>query len=337
MSKIKIGKIDTAIVHYIGSLNLKEGVRFSDEPTDIEMISKGLIRNIEASFKREDLYKFNMSSENQVYSIVSNIFTDSTTLLKNSKLLAKILYEKGYTNKIKTGNLWVLLLRNVIYDGTTTSAIALLKAETKEKRLIYIPTENSFRIQEVETYSLKKFDKGCVIINALKEEGFVISTFVNSKTGYDEKYWNYDFLNLASCQSPFQQTRTFIRLCQNFIKGKLQDLEKKDRSLLFAKIKTTLKSADTISIDNFAISTFNQDTANEFLSYFKTQNKNLQIHDTIQIDSKELQKKKAFTPQTIHLDSNFDITIFGGEGFLMKGVDASNGMSYYKLYFRSEH
>lgn len=335
--KLKIRKIKSTIVHYIGSYNLNEGLRFSNELTNISKISKYLSSVISSSFNVEDLYKFNNLSENTVYEAIKNIFDDPKTFIGNSKLLAKTLYHAGISGKIKAGNLWVVYLSDIEYGQTFTDAIALLKAESKEKRLVYKPTENGCDIEEVETYSLKKFDKGCVIINSSSDDGYIVSQFVNGKNAIDDKYWREAFLNVKSCQSPYQQTFAFVKLCDNFVKGKLSTLDKKDKSLLFSKIKTLLKDTDRISIIDFANSTFKNEEAEDFLSYFRTQNKSLNLPDEISIEPQKIQTKNAFTSQTIHLDNNFDITIYGGEGFLIHGVDSVNGMNFYKLFYKEEH
>ena len=41
-----------------------------------------------------------------------------------------------------------------------------MKSESIEKRIICTPTANGYDISEVETYNIKKIDKGCVIVNS---------------------------------------------------------------------------------------------------------------------------------------------------------------------------
>ena len=56
----------------------------------------------------------------------------------------------------------------------------------------------------------------------------------------------------------------------------------------------------------------------------------------LSLEPKMGQAKTAFPKTTIHLDSNFDITIFGGEGYVVKGKDEESGLNYYTLYFEKE-
>ena len=40
--------------------------------------------------------------------------------------------------------------------------------------------------------------------------------------------------------------------------------------------------------------------------------------------------------ETIKLDSNFDLRIYGGQNRIIKGYDEDAGLSYYQLYFEEE-
>lgn len=334
---IKIGKISKAILHYIGNMSSNQGVRFSDILTDVDAVSKDLMKVISTSFRRDDLYQFADILNNKAYFAVNQIFADQETFIKNSKLLAKQLYEQGNSTKIKSGNLWIILLNDVLYDHKTTEGIAILKSESIEKRIICTPTANGYDISEVETYNIKKIDKGCVIVNSESNEGYLVSYFVNSKGSYEEKYWRDMFLNLKSCQSSYQQTKAFVELCNDYVKGQLRDVDKKEKSLIYARIKSMLKVTEQINIEEFASIIFDYEDAANFVKYYKNQRKFLQLPENISIDSKQVKTKKAFTPQTIHLDSNFEINIYGGDGYLTKGVDTSNGLNYYKLFYDEEH
>ena len=154
MNRIKIGKIEKAILHYIGNQSNSEGIRFSNALTNVDAVNKDLIRNITSSFNSNDLYEFDKEEENNVRFAVSQIFSDSNTFLKNSKLLAKTLYDSSISTKIKNGNLWVVYLSNVQYENYLTDAIAILKVESKEKRVVFFQTNDGYVIKELETYSL---------------------------------------------------------------------------------------------------------------------------------------------------------------------------------------
>ena len=251
--------------------------------------------------------------------------------------MAKQLYEQGTSTKIKSGNLWIILLNNILYNKKETNGIAILKSESVEKRIICTPTANGYNISEVETYNIKKIDKGCVIINSGTNDGYLVSFFVNSKGGYEEKYWRDMFLHLKSCQSPYQQTKALVELCNDYVNGQLKDADKKDKSLLYAKIKSTLKESEQINIEDFASIIFEKEDAESFVNYYKAQQRFFQLPENISIDIKQVKTKKAFSPQTIHLDSNFEINIYGGDGYLTKGTSKDNGMKYYQLYYKEEH
>ena len=62
-----------------------------------------------------------------------------------------------------------------------------------------------------------------------------------------------------------------------------------------------------------------------------------QIHKDgiINIDKTAIKKSKTKV-ETIKLDSNFDLRIYGGQDRIIKGYDEDAGLSYYQLYFEEE-
>lgn len=54
---------------------------------------------------------------------------------------------------------------------------------------------DGFEVETVETFSLRKADKGCLILNTESDKGYVVSCFNKSHKVGDFKYWVNDFCN----------------------------------------------------------------------------------------------------------------------------------------------
>lgn len=96
-----------------------------------------------------------------------------------------------------------------------------------------------------------------------------------------------------------------------------------------------LKNA--IPLEEFAQEAYGEVYGKKFIEYARSQEDAYQLPlKPLSLEPKMGQAKTAFPKTTIHLDSNFDITIFGGEGYVVKGKDEESGLNYYTLYFEKE-
>ena len=287
----------------------------------------------------KELYSFSKNAvrENKMLSYAQQVFEKPETLLKQSVYMAKALYDQGNSTKVLPGELWVLYLEDVSFHGELLPGIILLKTEKKEKNVVLRTTADGFEVEPVETFSLRKADKGCLILKTEACQGCVAACFNKScKTG-DFKYWVNDFLQLEPYQTAFHQTKTLLKVCGNFLKSQVPDMSKKDKALLVSKIKKVMRSKENTSLDEFAREAYGEEYSKRFLEYARSQEDAYQLpQETLSLESKMGQAKTAFPKTTIHLDSNFDITIFGGEGYVVRGKDEDSGLNYYTLYFEKE-
>lgn len=335
---IKIGDIKNVVLHFVGNKFNGEGVKISTECLDFSPVKKDLIALIASAFDTKELFSFKgILAENNIYNSVREIFENPEKLLKQSVFLAKSLYEQGNSTKVLPGELWTLYLENTVFNNEVMSAIILLKIEKKDKNVLLKTTNDGFKVESVETFSLKKADKGCLILNMSKDKGYMVSCFSKSNKAGDIKYWTNDFLQLEPNQTAFHQTKTLLKICGNFLKTQTSDMSKKDKALLVSKIKTVMRSRECASLEEFALDAYGEAYGKKFIDYARSQETLYQLpQGNLSLESKMGQAKTAFPKTTIHLDANFDISIFGGEGYIVKGKDKDSGLSYYTLYFENE-
>lgn len=339
--KNKIGTISRMIVHAVGNKEREEGVSFSKSELDFKEIQGDVESLIEKSFNTSDLYEFYFEQDinlNPIYSFVKTLFAEPDRFVEQSNLIAKILYERSNRPSVMRGELNVIYLTGCEIDGEHVDAIALLKMEQKERMVRYERDEDGFKVVAVEGVNLSKMDKGCLIYNINEAEGYKMAIVNKTTKNQDKAYWQDDFLHVRSCQSAYHQTLNLIGLCKDFVKQEMEDCDKMQRSLAVARVKAVIATQDEIDLNDFADEVFQSAAlADRFMDYHETSGYARELpSDTLKIEKKIPQKKITLPSNVIHLDSNFDVVVKGGEEHILKGVDNRNGMKYYKLFYEEE-
>ena len=339
--KTKIGTIKRMIVHAVGNKEREEGVSFSKNELDFKEIQGDVESLIEKSFNTSDLYEFYFEQNinlNPIYSFVKTLFAEPDRFVEQSNLIAKILYERSNRPSVMKGELNVIYLTDCEIDGEQVDALALLKMEQKERMVRYERDESGFRVVAIEGVNLSKMDKGCLIYNINEEEGYKIAIVNKTTKNQDKAYWQDDFLHVRSCQSAYHQTVNLIGLCKDFVKLKMEDCDKMQRSLAVARAKNVIATKEEIDLNDFAEEVFQSAAlADKFMDYRDSTDYARELpNNTLKIEKKIPKKMVAMPSNVIHLDGNFDVVVKGGEEHILKGVDDRNGMKYYKLFYEDE-
>ena len=56
----------------------------------------------------------------------------------------------------------------------------------------------------------------------------------------------------------------------------------------------------------------------------------------IHIERPLVKKKNSLPKTTLYLDSNFEISILGGQDRIVQGFDEAAGMNYYQIFYEKE-
>lgn len=332
------------VVHHIGSKAKGDGVEFGGNLIPIDDIEQDIKNLISRSFDITDLYHFYFESTvelNPLYTFVRTIFHDNMSFLQQSKHIAKILYECSSHPKIKDGELSLFYLDGCDLNGEEYDAIAIIKAETQQQLLQLSRNNQEVSAKKASGISLNKVEKGCLIFYKDEEEGYQISIVDNVKKGGDSKYWKDSFLHIKSYNSPKHQTKTLVDVSNDFINSIVADsnrLSKVDKAMISVRAKRVLQENETLSMDDYTEEVFHDFILEtKFKEYVTEKEMDGQIlqDGSINIDKSALSKAKTKV-ETIKLDSNFDIRIWGGQDRIVKGYDKNAGMNYYQLYFEEE-
>lgn len=332
-------KLDQLSIHKIGNKANMEGVRLSDEAVEMSPVMAELLKSyFLLAFKDESLYSFvhpNLLELNEIFSFVGKMF-EKGNFHDYSKEIAKHLYECSEHPNIKSGELYVAYFKNCILDGETIDAIGLFKSENKDTFIQINAIDGGFSVESQSGINISKLDKGCMIFNTHKEDGYVVSVVDNSNRG-EAKYWVEDFLQVKRKNDSYTQTQNAMAMCKSFISQLPSDIDKADKAAMMNRVVDGLKQ-ESVSIDSVANRAFGPELSADFNSFRGEYQETHEVRfdDSFQGKPEAIKRRATGTMTTIKLDKNFDVNIHGGEQFIERGYDEEKGMRYYKLYFNEE-
>lgn len=334
-------KIKALSVHRIGNKSAGEGVELSDTPVELdETLGEILKSYFLMAFKDEERYRFTHPTNtnlNTVYSYVSEAFENGSTFHEQSKNIAKYLYEQSEHPNIKRGDLYVVYFKDCILDGDTVDAIGLFKSENKDTYIRICHVAGGFSVERQMGMSINKLDKGCLIFNIKKDDGYVACVVDNANRS-DARYWVNDFLQLKRCEDDFRQTEQAVAMCKSFITNLPEDYDKATKAVMMNKVIETLGES-SVSIGSIAENAFKpvgaSDAFMRYVDIFQAKNE-VTFKESFQGKKECISKRGVRIATKIRLDDNFEVNIHGGEENIEKGVNRNRGQKYYTLYFDRE-
>jgi hypothetical protein len=336
-------------IHYSGNKLQDEVYRLSEKPLVMEddTLSDLLMQYFLKPFEKgNEVYRLSHPSGNlelnELFHFSTNVFSVAENFHENSRQIVKHLYDVSGHPKIKSGEIYVVYFNDLQIEGQLHQAIGIFKSETKEAYLKVQSDEEGFNLKyEQEAINIKKLDKGCLIFNTEKAEGYKVAV-VDQTNSSEASYWMDDFLKLSIRNDSYNQTNNTLSLYKKFITTQVDDefsVSKTDKIDLLNRSMKYFKENDQFNMDEFS---------NEVIGYaegiesFKNYKKNYEqefdmpIDDSFAINTAAVKKQARVYKSILKLDKNFHIYIHGNKELIEKGFDEEKNMNFYKVYFRDE-
>lgn len=341
--------IESLSLHRVGNKNKNEGIFLSESPIALNDETTGVLK--EYFFKpfrekEENYYKFTNEVDveyNEIYKIVSEIFNDPGSIHANSKKIATHLFEQSNHPHIKSGEVYVVHFRDVLLDNIKVDAIGIFKSELKHDFLQFQEKGNNLDIVIQQGININKLDKGCLILNSHKEEGYKILSVDSNR--YDTKYWLENFLDIDYLADENFYTKNYLKFCQNFAKDVVLPAEDKQQEVLFMNRAVNHFAKN----DKFEETSFlnevmeNPEFIPEFKHYKVEKGPKYSVEDVSNFDiaNKAVSDARKKIKNVINLDTNIQIKMDfinaeSAEKFVEKGWDEERQMYYYLVYFNKE-
>lgn len=338
-------------VHHVGNSGQNEMYALSDHPLEMsdEVVPKLLLQYFLKPFEKiNEVYHLTHSSNdlnlNEVYHFVTQAFEDEAKFHEASEEIAKYLYRVANHPKIKAGELYVAYFNRVQIEGELQDAIGIFKSENKETYLKVYPDRGGFQVDyEENAVNINKLDKGSLIFNSEKENGYKVVVVDNTSRGQEAAaYWKDEFLHLKIRNDSFNQTSNALGLYKNFVEQKLDsefELGKADKIDLLNRSMKYFNEKETFDLDEFTGEVLGNPQAIESFKNFKSQFEteyDSPIADSFEISGSAVKKQSRIYKSVLKLDKNFHIYIHGDKELIEKGFDDEKHLNYYKVYFKDE-
>lgn len=335
-------------IHYVGNKGLGEELTLSEEVISFkdDFVKETLLRYFLSPFKTDIYHKFREKADISLKSVANmseDLFTSSKKFIDISQNIAKHLYDQSMHPKIKGGEFYVCLFKDAMVDGELCDAIGYFKTENKETYLKVYQHINSFDVDCENGIDIHKLDKGALIFNTEKKDGYKISIIDNNNRNAEcALYWEEDFLGAKMKENGYYFTKNFIDTSRGFCEEILTEqnnVSKQDQMMMLNKSTGYFKEKEKFNVSDFEkevlvepslISAFS-----EYRHNFNEKN-DLTAIDEFDVSQTAVKKNQKYMKSVVKLDKNFHIYVHGRHDYIERGYDEAKGMKYYKLYFTNE-
>jgi hypothetical protein len=339
--------IENIIVHKVGNKTREEGVVFSNNILELQgdMLKDLLLKFFLSPFKNDDFYSFFHETDvnlNETYLYSSKIFQNEVDFFEQSKNIAYYLYEQSAHPKINTGEFYVVSIKNCVIDDELVDAIGLFKTENKDTYLQVKEKDKSFEIAYQSGININKLDKGCLIFDTEKDNGYIVSMVDTMNKSGAAQYWKDNFLKIKPREDDYYCTQNYLNMCKDFVDKSLEETDKSEKIELKNNTINYFKEKETFNVNEFKEEVISnpetQEAFKEYVQNYATE-KDINISENFDISKNAVKKAKQKYKSVIKLDKNFHIYVHGKQELIEKGVDEhkSENNKYYKLYFSDEN
>ncbi|EKF56317.1 hypothetical protein I215_02303 [Galbibacter marinus] len=349
MINLYLTQIESLSIHRIGNKSKNEGTFLSEQPYQLndelnELLKEFFFRPFRE--KEENYFRFDHEVDleyNELYNIATEVFDNPDNIHQQSQRITKHLYDQSNHPHIKSGEVYIAYLSDVVVDNEKMNAIGIFKSELKHDYLEFEEKDSNIEILIRHGININKLDKGCLIINTNKEEGFKILSIDSNR--YDTKYWLENFLSVDALTDETFFTKKYLKFCQDFAKDVVLPAEDKKQEVMFMNRAVNHFAKN----DEFEETSFlnevmdNPDLIPEFKHYKTEKGPKYSIEDvsTFPIANKAVSDARKKIKNVINLDTNIQIKMDfinpdSAEKFVEKGWDEEKQMYYYLVYFNKE-
>ncbi len=335
--------IHNLALHFVGNKQADEGIHCSPTLLSADDSMRNLLHECFLPlFLNEEQYRFRHETDlkyNEVYGIVSDIFDDPDSLLIHSVKLAKQLYDKSDHPKIKAGEFCVVHFTDCSLAGQHCDVVGLFKSENKDTFLRVWNSEKGLDLTQEQGISTKRLDKGCLIFNLEREDGYIV-TLVDNTNRNEAQYWTDHFLSVIQRQNQYFNTQAVLSMTKNFVIKELPqqfEVTKADQADLLNRSMAFFKEKDRFEMDAFVNEVMEQPAVIESFHKYRNnfeESQDCVIADNFEINGSAMKKQFRSFKSVIKLDKNFHIYVHGDRDLIEQGEDEKG--KYYKVYYKQE-
>ncbi len=341
-------QLEALVAHRVGNKNNEQDFIAGTEllSTKDGKLNKLLLTYFLKSFVAPELYQFTFSNGdfrmNPLYAFACDMFDKTELFLPRSVDMARLLYDLSTHPQIRSGDLFVAAFSNVVVGAQSTRAIGLFKSERKADFLKLDHDQDGFYLFSEKGIQINKLDKGCLIFDLERENGFRIAMIDRVNKGNDAQYWKDQFLQISPCNDSFHQTREFMQCTRDFLMKEVAHdvpMSKAEQIDLLNRTAEYFKEHEQFNKAEFESAVFQEPAVIESFRHYTADNLRelpMEADGGFDISSHAVKKYARNYKSVLKLDKNFHVYIHGDRELIKQGQE-EDGRKYYKIYYQEEH
>jgi hypothetical protein len=338
--------LSKCIIHYVGNKTRNENVITSSKELALsENIESQLNNFMLRPFKEvTETYHFTNIVDlklNEVFHCSDEIFEDGNFHDYSVKIVQH-LYNQTRHPSIKSGEIFIAKIENILFDNAVCNAIGIFKSERKDDFFKINKVGESLNLQVDNGISLQKLDKGCLILDIDYDMGYTVLPYEYNNA--DTEYWRNDFLSIKGSIDKYWQTNEFLNLCKDFSDIHIKEkFGKKEQVSFLNKSLNYVKNNDRVDFGEFEVEVVEKEQRRDFETFKSEFNDRIGQHipDVFDVAQSVVSIKKRKIKNEIKLDTSISIKLEGNnieypQKFIEKGFDNQRQMNFYKVFYNTE-
>ena len=336
--------------HVIGNKYNGENLLLSDAPLNVAdpTLSEILQHYFLAHFSSPEYFSFKIKdddgAENPLYKLANDIFNNEESIFhSSSKKIAELLYDSSEHPNIKSGELFVVFIQDIILEDELTDAIGIFKSESKQAFLKTATEGNNVILNYDHGVNTDKLDKACLIVNTNELGGYKLCIIDKTNRGEEARFWKDRFLHVQPCADNYHFTESFMKATKKFVTSKAMDkefdVEKTEKIDILNSSVQYFRDNDNFNEVDYANQVFKDEkiahSFQEFRKDYQEKN-NLPVVNEFEISEPAVKKQSRILKSVLKLDKNFHVYVHGDRQLIEKGYDEEKGKNFYKIYFDEE-
>lgn len=314
--------------------------RFQNE--EAELLTHCFLKSFR-SLELHQLQHHTSIESNELFGYAAAIFDDNSTLLEQGAMIARHLHAKSNHPNIKSGDLCVALIDHIGVSGVAVQGISIVKSESKVPFLQISERDGDLVLTTEQGIYPDKIDKGCLIINHGRADGF--SVYLFDKSGGNTQFWVRDFIGAGPVTNDDFLTRRYSELCIAFAeRGLPEDTPQEERMEVASRAMHYLAEAEEFDLGEFETAALEKPERIAQFEAFKVdyeEEKGQPLQEKFSVSKKEAEKADNRLKSRLKLDVGVELKFSSGfihqaANFMERGHDDERRMDYVKIWFHKE-
>ncbi len=333
MLEVTDSKLAHYVVHYVSDTLVLGDEAFSQPEFMLEAAFTQLAFN---KIDFEQQYEFFHETDiglNEVYTYVNSIFDQESNFLEQSKHIATHLQSVSQHSNIKSGELFMGLFENCLWNTEVKKVIAIVKIDEKEMFLDVKNEQNKMVVNGIDGINVKKINNMAVIVDMGPDVAPAV--FMKTKKKEDVVYWQERFLKIKVTDEHYHKTNLALTECKKYI-IKDESFTNTEKLGLLNKTLEYFRNEEEFQVNDYIETVFEgSDPVQKDIIV-----NSVKPYETVISESAIAKAEKSYK-RKIKLDSNIEILvnvrdIEQVDELIEVGYDEATNRKFYKIYFQEE-